>query len=363
MSDYGVLVRTAMALGPVLAFLAILNWSDSYKLVSPRRILTFLAAGGAMASLSYMINSSLLELTGLGNLAYAMGVAPLVEEALKATFVIWCLKRGKVGFLVDAAILGFATGAGFSLLENLYYLYQLPQAPLIVWIIRGLGTAVMHGGCTAIFAVLVLARTRGSRGALQRAWLPGLMVVVLLHAGFNRAMVQPVVTTLLMLLVLPGIFWFVYRRGEKNLRQWVGKGFDRDQELLALIKDGQVGETPLGRYLVSLRESFRADMVADMLCLLRLQAELSIAAKGALLLRQHGFQPGFGKGSTGELASELVAKLAEVRWLERSVGRAGLLALRPLNPGRDRDRWQREFLRAGSKIKGNEQAPHDAGPF
>ena len=49
-------------------------------------------------------------------------VAPLTEEAAKAVFIIWLLVRRRLGFAVDAAIAGFAVGAGFAVVENLDYL-------------------------------------------------------------------------------------------------------------------------------------------------------------------------------------------------------------------------------------------------
>ena len=48
--------------------------------------------------------------------------------------------------MIDAAIYGFAVGAGFAFIENIYYLHSLEHHKIVVWIIRGLGTAVMHGG-------------------------------------------------------------------------------------------------------------------------------------------------------------------------------------------------------------------------
>lgn len=354
----GVLLRAATALGPVLVFLLVLHLLDSYKLVPRRRILAGLLGGSAMGLLGYVANSTLLDLTGMDHLPFAYGVAPLVEEALKASLVLWFLGSGRAGFLVDAAILGFAVGAGFSLLENLYYLSRLPDAPLIVWIIRGFGTALMHGGCTAIFAVLARSLVHRWSGSLVRAAWPGLMAAVLIHSAFNRAMVQPILTTLVLLVSLPTVFWFTYRRSEQVIRQWIGRGFDRDQELLALIKEGQIADSPLGRYLNSLKASFRSDTVADMLCLVRLRAELSIIAKGSLLMRQHGFAEAPGRDRTQDLR----AKLAEVRWLERSVGKAGLLALHPIGYCPDRERWQRNFLRKEAAVTGTEPDSRGADP-
>lgn len=80
-------------------------------------------------------------------------VAPVIEELLKGALIIVLIRGGRVGFLVDATIQGFAIGAGFALVENLYYLGALPDSSLGLWLIRGFGTAIMHGGTTAIFAI------------------------------------------------------------------------------------------------------------------------------------------------------------------------------------------------------------------
>ena len=61
-------------------------------------------------------------LRGASDDRFARYLAPLVEEALKALWIAVLLRRGRVGFLVDAAILGFAVGAGFALVENVEYL-------------------------------------------------------------------------------------------------------------------------------------------------------------------------------------------------------------------------------------------------
>lgn len=349
----GIYLHGALALGPVLVFLIALTWFDSRHLIRRRFVVGALLAGTATGLLGYLANTSVLAWTGMPTLVFAIGIAPLIEESLKGAFVYWCLRTGRAAFLVDAAILGFAAGAGFSVLENLYYLKLLPEAPLIVWIIRGFGTAMMHGGCTAVFAVLVRSiRSSVSpsrRSARTIRILLALLLAAALHAGFNRSMVQPVWTTIGTVVLMPLIFTLVYRRSERVLRHWVGAGFDRDQELLGLIRSGGIASTPLGRELSALRSTFSGEAVADMLCLLRLQAEISIAVKGRLLLQEHGLEP----VSEMQAGRELAERMEEAAWLEKSVGRAGLLALRPLGAGWDRKRWERRFLRRGHTATGS----------
>ena len=45
------------------------------------------------------------------------------------------------------------TGTGFAVTEGIYYLAVLHGAPALVWVVRGLGTAVMHGSATALVAM------------------------------------------------------------------------------------------------------------------------------------------------------------------------------------------------------------------
>ncbi len=328
--------RAALACLPVLLFVASLVLLDTFRLVRRRRVLVALLVGGVTAFATYFVNTALLGLTGLPPMRYAVSLAPLVEETAKGAFLIWLIRTRRAAFLVDTAILAFAVGAGFAIIENAYYLSRLPDAPLMVWGIRGLGTAVMHGGATALFGLLVQGFGERKGADSGRPWLGALVIAALLHALFNRFMIRPLLATAVTAALTPAALALAWRLGERRLRNWLGRGFDLDSELLGLIRDGQVTATPVGRYLASLRESFRPDIVADMLCLLRLQCELSLRAKGTLLLREQGFAPAPDP--------ELGARLAELQWLEKSVGRAGLLALRPLTRWRGTDAWQRHLV-------------------
>ncbi|MFT5315429.1 MAG: RsiW-degrading membrane proteinase PrsW (M82 family) [Candidatus Krumholzibacteriia bacterium] len=333
-SDTHLALRVALALLPVLLFLAVLVWLDSFRLVRKRRVLGAMFAGAMGALVSYFVNTAVLDATKLPTAIFAIVLAPFVEETLKGLWVAWQIRRGQVAFLVDAAIIGFATGAGFAIMENIYYLRSLGDVPLLVWLIRGLGTALMHGGTTAVLAVFL--RGRGATSPAQLPWIGAVFLAALLHGSFNRFMTNPLLATAVMVVILPLLMMSVYRESERRLKSWLGHSFDRDRELLELIQSGEVHTTPLGRYLVSLREQFRSEDVADMLCLLRLQVELSIRAKGVLMLREQGME--------AAPDPELPGKLEEVKWLEKRIGRAGLLAMRPICHWQSGDKWQKNLL-------------------
>jgi hypothetical protein len=132
--------------------------------------------------------------------------------------------------------------------------------------------------------------------------------------------------------LLAGVFW----KSEQTLAHWLSVKLDRDIEVIDMIDSGTFLESNAGRYLQSLSNSFRPEVVGDMLCLLRLSAQLSAQAKGNLLRQELGFEP--------EHDPELATKLKEMQFLEQSVGRAGRMALAPLAPRRVRDLWEMHQL-------------------
>jgi hypothetical protein len=281
---------------------------------------------------SYPLNMIGLQWFDIDFTTYTRYVAPFVEEALKA-LIIWALMRNsRIGFLVDAAIFGFAVGAGFAIFENLYYLTILPDMKMGTWIVRGFGTAIMHGGATAIFAVIThtMLEQYPTRGWL--ALLPGLLIAAITHSVFNHFFLAPILNTALVLGILPLLFTVVFDRSDKALSDWLGAGFDADTELLELINSGELSSSKVGQYLQSLREKFEGPIVADLLCYLRLHTELSIRAKGLLMMRESGFM-----NKAGE---ETRAKLEEMKYLEKSIGTTGKLAIKPFLRMSQKDLWQ-----------------------
>ena len=333
-------MKSALALGvgvlPVFLFLGALVLLDSYKLIPLRAILLAVAAGAAAAIASYGITVSLHPLLGLDMSHYSMYVAPVIEETLKATYIVWLLYRNKVGFVVDAATYGFAVGTGFAFVENIYYLQVHPNPTIWTWIVRGFGTSLMHGGTTAIFAMI--SRTLQNRAPVFRfsLVLPGLAAAIVLHSLYNQFLVAPLLATALIVLVFPYIVMFLFQKSESETRGWLGTGFDTDQELLRVMRAGQVSDTPVGRYLKGLRTSYQPEVIVDMMCLLRLRAELGIRAKGMLLMREAGFE--------AEPDPSLRPKLEEVRYLEKSIGRTGMRSLKPFIHTSTQDLWQLNLL-------------------
>jgi RsiW-degrading membrane proteinase PrsW (M82 family) len=323
----------------VLLFLAVLRGLDSYKLVSSGTVLTALAAGALAAALCVIINAFIFrQLPGYQD-QYARFGAPLVEESAKAVYWIFLIATARVAFMADSAICGFAVGAGFALIENLSYLQLLTRNDMGIWILRGFGTAVMHGGVAALGAVIsaYLLESRQWRGV--RLFTPGLLTAVVLHSLFNQNVQFPVASMLAAVVGLPLIFGAVFYFSERSLRQWLGGKMDRDINVLNMIDSKEFQQTRVGAYLMSLQEAFPPELRGDMLSLLYLTTELSVRAKSDLMLREVGLEV--------SPDPELKSLFAELRYLEKSIGITGMLAVRPLLSQTPRDLWEMHRLGQG----------------
>jgi len=104
-----------------------------------------------------------------------------------------------------------------------------------------------------------------------------------------------------------------------------------------MIASGQFKQTPQGAYLMSLKDAFPPEVRGDMLTLLHLTLEISARAKGALMLREAGM----------EVPPDpvLESHFKELRFLEKSIGPIGMLAVRPLLSQTPRDLWELHQLR------------------
>ncbi|MEX2088470.1 MAG: PrsW family glutamic-type intramembrane protease, partial [Bacteroidota bacterium] len=322
----------AISVLPVLVLLAGLIYFDSYQLVPMRRIVLAIGVGVLVAGGTYALNLWLMEELDLDFGTYTRYIAPVLEEFLKAVYPVSLVRRRRIGFLVDGAILGFAVGAGFAVVENISYVSTVSTDNHLVWVIRGFGTAIMHGGMTAMFVVTYksLSEQRSSRAL--HLLLPGFGIAAGMHSFFNHFFLSPVLTTVLVVLTVPALMVAIFRSSENATQEWLGIGFDTDTDLLTMIMTGNIAATRVGTYLGSLQERMRGEIVVDMLCYMRIFLELSIQAKGILIMREAGFEI--------PPDPDVKSKFEELRFLERSIGKTGKLALGPLLRVNDRDLWQ-----------------------
>ena len=315
------LLKALFGTMPVLTFLGALVHFDSFKLVRLPIVLFTLAAGGAAAVAAYFINQNMMGALDLQFSEYMHFGAPVMEEMLTALVVIVLIQTHRIGFAFDAAILGFAAGTGFALIENFYYLAAQGDTHLAIWVIRGFGTAIMHGGSTAIFAMLGHILSLRTQNPTPFHYLPGFTIAVTLHSGFNYFLVNPVIATIVMMLALPAAMAFFLRRDQKSIHHWLEVDFKEHKKLLDEIRSGHFEESDAGRFLKKMHERFDSAVVAKMVRYLELHTELILAAE--TLLEAHE------RGEDKHIDEVTKEKLMQLHAVEEEIGKTAMLALRP----------------------------------
>jgi RsiW-degrading membrane proteinase PrsW (M82 family) len=328
-------IHILISLLPVVFFLTGLVLVDSYKLVRFKSVGLALSAGLLAAGAAWFVNNGLGDMLDVDPVTYSRYVAPITEESLKAFWILFVVFSDRIGFSVDAAIIGFSVGAGFAVLENLYFLSAL-DAGTQTWVVRGFGTAIMHGVATTAFAVML----RTLAHSTVRSRIIGIVVAfalaVVLHSIYNHFPFPPMISTAILIVTSPVLVMALFNQSERQTRTWLGTGFDTDQELMTLLMSGDFSASRIGQYLTSLREHFEGPIVADMLCLIRIRVELSIRAKGMLMMQEAGFSP--------PPDESVKAKFVELEYLEESIGKAGMMAIDPIQSWSSKDLWQLNML-------------------
>jgi len=316
---------------PVVIFLLFLLYLDSFKLVKKNDVFTSFFWGVFSASSAYYIITTVIKNSTLSVHTYSQFIAPVVEECLKAVFLILMIRKNKIGFIIDGAILGFSIGTGFAFMENLYYLHTLETTNMAIWIVRGFGTAVMHGGTTAIAAIIIMRSADDTKRSLA-VTAKALLAAILLHSIYNQFWVSPVLSAMIIFITLPLLLNAVFRQSESSLRQWLEIEFDSEVSILRMIRTGLFSETRSGKYISSLKEKFAPDIIVDILCYIRIYLELSLKAKSNMMLKEAGFPVNKDK--------EIKEKLTELEYIKKHIGKTGLLAISPVLRMNRNDLWK-----------------------
>ena len=188
----------------MLVLLAVFVWLDAFELMSLKEISVLLLLGGIGALAAWPVSGRLLDTLPIGFSLYSRFVAPWIEEAIKALIMIALFRMNRIGYKLDAVISGFAIGAGFSVVENILYLTLFPDYGTGTWLVRGFGTAIMHGTTLALLAAIAHEfAERETREAAARLRLsaccgssPAMRVAVALHMAFNQFPDRPLIAML-----------------------------------------------------------------------------------------------------------------------------------------------------------------------
>jgi RsiW-degrading membrane proteinase PrsW (M82 family) len=333
-----------LALVPVLVLLAIFIWLDAFKLTSLKEILVLLVLGAVGALLAWPVAGRFLDTLPIGFSNYSRYVAPWIEEAVKALVMIGLFRFNRIGYKLDAVISGFAIGAGFSVVENIFYLTIFPFYNGGTWLVRGLGTAVMHGTTVAILAAiahqLAERETRDSAGNFNfRLWwfLPGYAIAVALHTLFNQFPDRPLLAMLGAAVVAPIVIIGIFQFGTGEAQRWLEVEHAEHQRQLGVLRSGQWPDTPAGRRIAALAGRLDPESVTRVRRYWELQAWLVAEAEEVMIEES--------KGDAAFDSEQVRAALAELAGLKRALGRSTHAAVKALLPFSRNDYWEVSELR------------------
>ena len=302
---------------PLLLYLLVLKSLDSFRIVHWRWLVVCMAVGCG----------SCLVAWAFSEMSAALAVpfyAPLIEEILKALVALCAMRLFRIVFFAEALCYGAAIGAGFSLVENIIYIYFSPDMLFATALFRGLGTSMLHIGCSSLFLVLWLLAKNNSWKSVFRLW--GILPCILIHALYNLHHFQPLVQMVAVVVIFLVIFLCVSNYNEKCIGKWLDQSMMYDIDLLSAIKDGTLPDTKAGQYLMSVKEQFDPYVFLDIICYVQLYLELTITCKSRMMLRESGLLD----AESEDDKSQRSAMLKEFNTLRGNIGKMGEIILHPI---------------------------------
>ena len=328
-----------IALIPVLLMLAVFVWLDAFKLMNRKEILILLVLGGLGALAAYPVSGKMLDTLPIGFSFYSRFVAPWIEEAIKALIMIFLFRINRIGYKLDAVISGFAIGAGFSVVENILYLTLFPHYGTGTWLVRGFGTAVMHG--TTLACLAAIAHEFAERETHEAAadfdfslmwFLPGYGVAVALHMAFNQFPEQPLIAMLGSVVIAPIVLIGILSFGTKEAERWLVAEKAEHLAQLEALRAGRWPDTPGGAKIGALAARLDPESAKRIRRYWELMAWLVAEAEETMLEEEAG---------DVELHTEQIrAALVELDGLKRALGRSTFAAFEALLPFSRNDQWE-----------------------
>ncbi len=320
------------ALLPVAIYIFVVYALDSFSLLSVKRLLLLVGCGMLAAlvcfGLFWMLDPVIPE--RVSDYLY-----PVLEEAVKAIPLLVLARRKRMVFFIDSVICGAAVGGGFSLLENVFYLVLGEPMAMGTVLFRGLEVALIHMGCSAIvaaalmFAVRLVERIKGGLPVKKGDVAMSVFLLLaspVLHVFHNALHFNPMIQYTCVFGAMAALLVWTYQYDGDMIHRWLDRGLDKQVSLLQSIREGHLGETKTGEYLLSVKDNFPPEVYFDVICYVQLNVELSVAAKSRFMLREAGLDLPLEE----EERQSTLAKYEEFMILEKRLGKSVRMTVAPV---------------------------------
>jgi RsiW-degrading membrane proteinase PrsW (M82 family) len=179
--------------------------------------IAFMLAGIFVSVFAAEVNGLLQSLLSMPAYNLTIIVTPISEEILKAIpiLVYATVISDKKETLFTASM---ATGIGFAVLENAYYLLNDTSFNMMDSMIRAFGAGLMHGMCTLLVGVGISFVKKKSKIFLAGTF--ALLSTAITYHGIYNMLVQSqyeIIGFLLPILTyLPFLIWRIKRKNKKQ---------------------------------------------------------------------------------------------------------------------------------------------------
>ena len=325
-------VSFVAALLPVLVYIFVVYKLDNFSLMSVKRLLLLVVFGmlAALVCFGIFLLTDRFMSERVSDFVY-----PVIEEAVKAVPLLILARRKKMVFFIDSVICGATVGGGFSILENIFYLLMGDALALGTVLFRGLEVAVIHMGCSAIvaaglmFAVRLVERVKSGLPVKRNDVLMAVFLLIAapaLHVAHNALHFNPIMQFVVVFGAMAGLLVWTYQYDGDMIHRWLDRGLDKQVGLMRSIREGQLGETKTGQFLLSVKESFPPDVFFDVICFVQLNVELSVAAKSRFMMREAGMDLPL----TDAQKELYLSQYAEYQSLEQRLGKSAKMTIAPV---------------------------------
>jgi RsiW-degrading membrane proteinase PrsW (M82 family) len=149
--------------------------------------ISFMLIGIFISVFASEVNGLLARTLSMDMYSITVIITPVTEELLKMLPILYYAivisdKREK---LFTASM---ATGIGFAILENAYYLLNYPNFNMISAVIRAFGAGLMHGMCTLLVGVGISFVKKRSK--LFAVGTFGLLSTAIVYHGIYNILIQ-----------------------------------------------------------------------------------------------------------------------------------------------------------------------------
>ena len=184
---------------------------------------TFVLIGIFVSVFVSEVNGLLAQYIPIGMYNITVIVTPITEELFKALPILYfaMVISDKREHLFTASM---ATGIGFAVLENAYYLLNYPNFSMLSAVIRAFGSGLMHGMCTLLVGMgISFVKTKRKMFAVGTF---GFLSTSIVYHGIYNILIQSkysLIGALLPIITyIPFIVWRFHKRNEQANQETSG---------------------------------------------------------------------------------------------------------------------------------------------